>query len=149
MFYLVSLLVFAADRILKLVVSFNLMPSQSEPFIDGLIRFTYVRNTGMAFGFLQGQRIFLIMTGLLICAFIYYIYLKVPRSNLLFVISLALIMGGSLGNLFDRSFYGYVVDFIDLRAFPVFNFADTMINLGVIMIFLGLLMEGNHAPDTR
>lgn len=135
MFYLVALLVFAVDCLIKFIVSTRLTPAGSLPLIKGIFHLSYVRNTGVAFGLFPDQRLFLILIGLAVCAAVIYFY----RKNKTEEVYLALILGGSLGNLYDRIFLGYVVDYLDFRVFPVFNFADIAINLGVFLIIIDLL----------
>jgi signal peptidase II len=142
LFYLVSLLVFAIDRAIKVLVSVNLDPAQSIPVIKNLVHLTYVQNTGVAFGFFRGQRLALGAIGLAVCAVVVYFHARLSRKDALIVAALAVILGGSLGNLYDRVFLGYVIDYIDLRVFPVFNLADIAINIGVLLIIFGIFVKG-------
>jgi signal peptidase II len=71
---------------------------------------------------------------MIVCAVVAYFYMKSNRNDTFFILALALIMGGSLGNLFDRVVFGYVIDYIDLKFFAVFNLADMAINVGVLLI---------------
>ncbi len=142
MFYLVSLLIFAIDRAIKVLVSVKLDPAQSIPIIKNIIHITYVQNTGVAFGFFRGQRFALVAIGLLVCAVVVYFYSRLNIKDALLVAALAVILGGSLGNLYDRVFLGYVIDYIDLRVFPVFNLADVAINIGVLLIILEMIVKG-------
>lgn len=135
MFYLVALLVFAVDCLIKYVVSTRIAPGGSLPLIKGIFHITYVRNAGVAFGLFPDQRLLLVLIGIAVCAAVIYFYTKIRTED----IYLALILGGSLGNLYDRIFLGYVVDYLDFRVFPVFNFADIAINLGVFLIIIDLL----------
>jgi signal peptidase II len=134
LFYLVALLVFAVDCLIKFVVSTRLALAGSVPVIKGIFHLTYVRNTGVAFGLFPDLRLFLVLIGLAVCAAVIYFYAKTKKEELY----LALILGGSLGNLYDRIFLGYVVDYLDFRVFPVFNFADIAINLGVFLIIVDI-----------
>ena len=141
MFYLVSLFVFAIDLLIKFIVSTRLAPIGSLPVIKGVLNLTYVRNTGVAFGLFPGQRLLLILIGIAVCAVVVYFYVNAKREEVLFKTYLAMIMGGSLGNLYDRVFFGHVIDYIDFRVFPVFNFADIAINLGVFLIILDIFLK--------
>ncbi len=141
MFYLSALLVFLFDRILKSIISARISPVGSIPLIKGFFNLTYVRNTGVAFGLFPGQRIILILIGVLICALVVYYQARSGNQNLFLSFCLALILGGSLGNLFDRIFFGYVIDYVDFRVFPVFNFADAAINAGVLLIIATFILE--------
>jgi signal peptidase II len=141
LFYLSALLVFLLDRALKSVAFARLAPAGSLPVIKGFFNLTYVRNTGVAFGLFPGQRLFLILIGIIVCFLVVYYHEKSGNKNLLLNVYLGLILGGSLGNLFDRVVSGYVTDYMDFRVFPVFNLADMCINLGVILIILNFIME--------
>jgi signal peptidase II len=141
LFYLVSLFVFAIDLLIKAIVSTYLAPIKSVPVIKGVINLTYVRNTGVAFGLFPDQRLFLVLIGIAVCAVVVYFYVNAKREEVLFKTYLAMIMGGSLGNLYDRVFFGHVIDYIDFRVFPVFNFADIAINLGVFLIILDIFLK--------
>ena len=127
--------------------------------IDDFIRFTFVENPGMAFGIDFGGKLFFsifsVVAGI---GILYYLY-KVKRESLILRIPLALILGGAIGNLIDRIFYGVfygeaplfygkVVDFIDLKFFrmeifglqltrwPVFNIADIAVTVGVLILII-------------
>ena len=89
-----------------------------------------VKNYGAAFGILHGYTTFLIIVSLVVLVICFYYYYK--NKNL--KISLSFILAGTLGNLIDRIFLGYVRDFIDLNFFPVFNLADMFNVVGVILI---------------
>ena len=141
MFYPIALLVFAFDTFIKTVFSCHFLPATSVPLIKGVLNLTYIRNTGVAFGFMPGQRLLLILISMAVCAIVIYFYTKTKKKDFLLRVSFAIILGGSLSNLFDRVFYGYVIDYIDLRVFPVFNLSDVAINLGVFLIILDLFMK--------
>jgi signal peptidase II len=141
LFYIVSFLVFLADLILKKLAVIKLSGMNTFPLIRDHVHFTLVKNYGVAFGLFPYQRPYLILIGLVICAIIIYMYANTPSSDVLLRLSFALILGGSLGNLYDRMFFGYVIDYMDLRIFPVFNLADTAINVGIALILLDLFLK--------
>lgn len=141
MFYIVTFLVFSIDIALKRLAVLYLAPVQSIPVIKGVLSLTYVQNTGVAFGYLRGQRPLLILIGVLVCVIVIYFNQRLGQRDILLKLCLAVILGGSLGNLYDRVFWGYVVDYIDFRVFPVFNFADISINAGVFLILMELLLR--------
>ncbi|MFN0071542.1 MAG: signal peptidase II [Chloroflexota bacterium] len=105
---------------------------RSVPALGEHIRFTYVENRGAAFGLLQEQTTFFILVGLTVIGVILYSFRQVSRPSILLTLSLGLQLGGAIGNLIDRMRYGYVVDFMDLSVWPVFNVADSAIVCGVI-----------------
>jgi len=143
MFYLSAVIVFILDQITKQVVAITMRPAQTI----GLV--TYVQNRGAAFGIFYGKLWFLIPAGIILIILMIYYYFRSQKSYWM-QIPLGLIIGGSLGNIFDRIFRRYVVDFIDFRIWPVFNLADTAINIGVFLIIMRLLFrkEKENAPGS-
>ena len=105
--------------------------ARSVPLIGEYIRLTYVENRGAAFGVLQDQTAFFILVGLVVISVIVASYRYIPEPSWLLNVCLGLQMGGAVGNLIDRIQVGYVVDFIDLTFWPVFNVADSAICVGV------------------
>lgn len=136
----VGLLLAAADQVIKYFISVNLKPIGSVTLINNILDFTYVENRGVAFGMFSGMRwIFIVLTALLIFAIIIYMFIKKPKSKL-FYVCVALIVGGGIGNLIDRIFYGYVIDYISLSFFePVCNFADYCITIGTVLLVIYVL----------
>ena len=96
------------------------------------IRFTYVENRGAAFGLLQEQTTFFILVGVTVIGVILYSFRQMPRPSIILTVALGLQLGGAIGNLIDRVRFGYVVDFMDLSVWPVFNVADSAIVCGVV-----------------
>ena len=133
----------AADQFTKYLTVANIALGERIPFIPGLIRFTYVQNTGAAFSSFQGQQwlfalIFVIFTGLVIWE---YRKKAMPFSKLERW-CIAAIYGGGLGNMIDRVRLGYVVDMIETEfiTFPVFNVADCFITCGCILLMVSLFL---------
>jgi signal peptidase II len=114
---------------------------QSVPVLDGLIRLTYVRNTGAAFSMFLGFSPYLAVIGIAAVLAIMYFHFKMPKHDYYMQIALSCVLGGSLGNVFDRLMRSYVIDYIDFKVFPVFNFADIMINIGMFLIIIRLFNE--------
>ena len=143
LFFLIALLVVAADQLSKIWIRSSLPVGQSI-FEAGFFRITHVHNTGAAFGLFQGQAFLLTIvaligiTGLLVYAL--FIYRRFPLSgNILGRPVLGLVLGGAVGNLIDRLRFGYVTDFIDVGLWPAFNIADSTITIGVILLAYSLL----------
>ncbi len=133
-FFLIALIVLALDQVSKFLIRANMSPGQSIPE-DGLFRITYVTNIGGVFGILSNQAFLILLTTAVGIAAI-LLYSRYPIFNRMLVkISLGLLLGGALGNLIDRLSFGWVVDFIDLGFWPVFNLADSAIVLGVTLLF--------------
>lgn len=114
----------------------------SYPIINNVLHFTYVENTGMALGLFQNGRIpLIIISSLILIAGLIFMYKERKNKSLLFRISLSLIVGGAIGNLIDRIFRTFVVDFIDLRFinFYIFNISDSCVFIGAILLGIYLV----------
>jgi signal peptidase II len=112
----------------------------SIPIIDGFFNLTYIRNTGAAFGILAGSaeafRLpLLLLFSVVAIGFIVMMLRRLPSHEKGLITALALILGGAIGNLIDRVFYGEVIDFLDFYwgsyHWPAFNVADSCITIGV------------------
>lgn len=110
--------------------------------LGGILSLTYVQNRGGAFSILEGKRRFFIIVSIILILFLCYMIFK-STSNL-YKFSFSLIVGGAIGNLFDRIVKGYVVDFIDIKVIPVFNLADFFITGGVLLLTFLILKEGGE-----
>ena len=151
LFFLIALLVVAADQLSKIWIRSNLLVGQSL-FEAGFFRITHVHNTGAAFGLFQGQSFLLIIVALagiaVLLVYALVIYRKFPLlDNRLGRSTLGLVLGGAVGNLIDRLRFGYVTDFIDVGLWPAFNIADSAITIGVILLAYSLLRSartGKH-----
>ena len=133
-----------ADQITKwAVVAAYPAPGEGMTLIPGILDLTHVDNTGAAFGMLKDSRwVFLVFSTVAIAAMIFYL-LKFPPKSHLTGLSFALVIGGGIGNMIDRIFRGYVIDFIDFCAFPkvwkfVFNVADACVCVGCVALVLCL-----------
>ena len=114
--------------------------------IPGVLNFRFVLNDGAAFGSLDNARwIFMILSTVAIVAILVYMFWKKPQNKLLLV-SLTLITSGGIGNMIDRIWLGYVIDFIDFCALPdlwmwVFNVADSCITIGAGLLALWMIID--------
>jgi len=146
-YYFISILVVVLDHLSKWIVLNKMDLYQSIPIIEGWFHFTSTRNRGAAFSILQGQRWFFIVLTLFVVAFIGYYLYRIHKTQKLFSLSLALILGGAIGNLIDRVRFGEVVDFIDVRIinFAVFNIADSAITIGVILMLWDVFINKNES----
>lgn len=110
-----------------------------------MLSFTYVENRGAAFGMMTGKQIFLIVVTIVALIYLIYKYYKDVRKSKdkLLKAGFILIISGAIGNLIDRIFLGYVIDFIKLEFidFPVFNFADIYVSIGCIIISFYILFK--------
>lgn len=145
------------DQLTKFLVTQNLALGESVKIVPGLVNFTMVRNTGMAFGLLSGSEVpykSLIVTvmSLLAMAAVAYFALRADTSAWVPRIGLWCILGGALGNIIDRVRLGYVVDFVDVfwgsAHWPAFNLADTCISVGVGLLLLDSFRQDHSARAT-
>jgi len=115
--------------------------AESIPVIKSIFHITYVENTGIAFGlFPQGHSLFIIISLIIILVIIFFERKKVIKS-LKERFCLGLVLGGALGNLIDRLRFGFVIDFLDFRIWPVFNLADSGVCIGGILMVFFLLRK--------
>ena len=135
------------DQWTKLLAVRDLMPIGSTVLLDGILGLRYVENTGAAFGMLKGQRWFFIIlsTAAIIAISIYLIKCRKTVPPFL-GISLAMIVGGGIGNQIDRIANGYVVDFLEFlfMDFAIFNVADCFVTVGAFLVIFDLLFIDRH-----
>lgn len=138
---LIILLVIVADQISKYITVQYLKPLNTVPILEDVFSLTYVENRGAAFGIFQNQRWFLIILPILIVSVAIIFLMRNRNESLLTRISLAVILGGAIGNLIDRIIRGYVVDMFQFTfiQFPVFNVADMAVVCGTVILALQLL----------
>lgn len=135
------------DQWTKMLAVRDLMPIRSTVLLDGILGLRYVENTGAAFGMLKGQRWFFIIlsTAAIIAVSIYLVKCRKTVPPLL-GISLAMIVGGGIGNQIDRIANGYVVDFLEFlfMDFAIFNVADCFVTVGAFLVIFDLLLIDRH-----
>ena len=135
--------VIGLDQLTKWLTVVNLDEWESYPLWQDVFHFTYVKNTGMAFGMMKDHRwVFIVFSTIAILAMIVYLFRFRPASRWLQV-SIAFIIGGGLGNMIDRLILGYVIDFLDftLINFAVFNVADSFVCIGAGMMIFYLVID--------
>lgn len=136
-----ALTVIVLDQVAKALVV-HALPSGGLALFGGAIHLDYVRNSGAAFGVYRTGGLTFAVIAVLVSAGILVYFRRLARSPLAVRFGLGLIEGGALGNLIDRVRLGYVVDFIDLRWWPVFNVADSAIVVGVALLLIQSLLPG-------
>lgn len=139
MFYMVVFLfALCADQLSKILIDKNMLPGESIAIWEGFIEITYVRNTGAALGIFSERRFLLLVLQFSVLIFLYILYQyylpKYDYSRLFFV----LLIAGAVGNIIDRIRLGYVIDFINLQIWPIFNLADMFIVMGTLGIVYNL-----------
>ena len=138
--------VITLDQVSKLLVLATLKGEGSLVIINKVLRFTYVENRGAAFGMLDDKRwVFLLLSTVGIAAMIVILF-KFSKGDKLLSTALAFVIGGGIGNMIDRIFLGFVVDFIDFYAFPsvwmwVFNVADAFVCVGAGLMMLYIVLD--------
>lgn len=132
----------AVDAFTKVLALENLTPGASSPFINGFIQFTLTTNTGGAFGIGKGHGHLMTFVAAAIFLVILCWLIKREKSEdkppMIELTGLSFVLGGALGNLFDRVTRGEVTDFLEFvfMQFPVFNFADAMIDVGAVLVII-------------
>ena len=146
-FAITSVALLVIDQVTKAVVRATMHVGDSiGGVVPRVLNLTFVRNSGAAFGLFPGQRPFFVLTSLLVLFAIAAYWRRVRPRQLVVVVALALIAGGSIGNLADRVVAGRVTDFFEFAfvQFPVFNFADAGLFCGVGLLMLWILF----GPET-
>ena len=140
LFVILSTFFVLVDQGLKII--FLKILNENIVVIPNLLELGIIYNRGAAFGILQNNRwIFISFTILAIFCFIYIIFIKVVDDKL-FIISSVFVVGGGIGNLIDRIFRGFVIDYIKLSFFPpVFNFADICISVGGVLLVIYVYLD--------
>ena len=143
---LIIVFVNIVDRLTKIWATNNLMNGNDVVIVKNIFSFSYLENKGAAWGILEGKVNFLlIMTVIIVIGIIFYLLKYRPKSKVM-RIGLSLILGGAMGNMYDRGIYKYVVDFVyfhykDIYSFPTFNVADMSVVVGTILLVLSLLRD--------
>ena len=142
LFFIIFIIVFVLDRVSKIyVIDFFLDKKIDTFYINSYLNFVLIWNTGMAFGILQSDSIFYHFLSILIFSIIIFLFIWLLISNCKYEkFSISLIIGGAIGNLYDRVIFNAVPDFIDLHYLDyhwfVFNVSDIIITIGVIVLLL-------------
>lgn len=142
-FFNIFLILF--DQIIKWVIENNM--NLHDSFVAlGFLRITYLQNYGAAFSILSGQKMILIIITLLIISFLIVFFVKKQIKDLLYIVSIVMVTSGGIGNLIDRIFRGYVVDYFDVTIWPfddfaIFNFADCLVVVGIIIFAIKFIIN--------
>lgn len=135
--------VLVVDLVTKYVFDARLENGESVTVIPKLFNFRIVHNYGAAWGMLAGKQVFLIvLTFVFLAIFIYY-YIREKNKSWLLNVTFGFLFAGCLGNLYDRLFFGYVRDMIEFdfwKSFPIFNFADVALSVGVVLLIVYLIV---------
>lgn len=140
-----SALIVVIDQVIKYLIDTNMTVGQRITVIDGLFYLDYTENRGAAFGMFQDATIiFSVVTVILIAVFFYMLITK-KFTGKLFTASVILISGGGIGNLIDRIFRHFVIDYLSVSFFPpVCNFADYCITIGAALFIVSIFIVGEN-----
>src|SRR5699024_2423909 len=140
LYYILAIFVIAVDQLTKWVVVKTMELGEKITVIENFFYLTSHRNSGAAWGILQGQMgFFYVVTAIVVVGLIYFMQ-KYARERKMLAIALSLILGGAIGNFIDRLFRKEVIDFFDFMIFrydyPIFNIADSALVVGVIIVII-------------
>ncbi|MPM11077.1 Lipoprotein signal peptidase [bioreactor metagenome] len=145
-YFFIIVILIGIDQWTKYLAETQLKPIDAIPLVRDVFHLTYARNTGAAFSILREKQVFLIIVStIIVVVLIYYLIKTIKTRETTLKIALALIIGGALGNLIDRIRLNYVTDFLDftLVDYPIFNFADVFVVLGVVLLSYIVLFKGD------
>ncbi len=149
LYYLIpiALIVSFLDRLTKLFVSERMRLFESKSIIGNFFRITYVRNPYAAFSMKFGNYYVMMVLSFIAVFFIAY-YFAITKFTKLKIIALSMILGGAIGNIYDRLMQREVVDFLDFGIgkwrYATFNIADSFVVIGSILLFIYLFNEKEH-----
>ena len=148
----IAVVIAGFDQVTKSLIRGKIAIIGTIEVIRGFFEFSYSENTGAVFGTFQGRNGIFIIVGLLAIVFI-FIYYSRFKENTWMKISLGLILGGAVGNLTDRLFFGSVTDFIRIRLthsfwWPNFNIADSGVTVGAIILIIVLFKDSYKAEKS-
>jgi len=155
MLYAVMIIIMVVlDRWSKIWAQDVLMKMDTMPLLQDIFHLTYVENTGAAFSMLRGKVGFLIFfTALVLIGLCIMLIVSIrKKESKVLLVALAMVIGGAIGNMYDRIVLGYVVDYFDFRLinFAVFNVADVFVVCGSILLGIYLIfIEGKEKPIVR
>ena len=143
--YLVAAgLIVGLDRLTKGWAANALVLSEPRPLLGHVFRLTRVHNVGGAFGIFPGTGTVFIAVSSVVAVGLFIVLVAADLSGKLLKVGLSLVLGGAIGNLIDRLWLGYVLDFFEVRGFSIFNLADACITVGVGLILIHILWGGER-----
>lgn len=151
-YYLIAVLVIILDQVSKWLIATKLKLHEQISVIGDFFLITSHRNSGAAFSILEGQRWFFIsITIVVVCGIIWYMQKIRHSGSKVLRWGLGLILGGAIGNFWDRAMHGEVVDFLQFNfgsyTFPIFNIADSGIVIGVGLVLLDAIFMAKKEKD--
>lgn len=148
--YIVGIIfILLIDQISKIIVMNSLSLNKSIDIIKNFFRLTYTHNDGAAFGIFGGKTIFILLVSFFVLGYLLFELFRNKKPNKIMDFSITLIIGGLLGNLIDRLYFGYVRDFLDFKIFSydfaIFNIGDAAIVIGAALFLIGVIKEERNA----
>lgn len=145
-FTLISIFLVILDQAIKLLIEKKINLFESFVLIPNILKITYLKNYGAAFGIFLNMRLFLILITTSILVLSIYIILKFRISRSYYLLAFSMLISGGIGNLIDRVFKGYVIDYCNLifwpfKNFAIFNLADFLTTVGCFMLFFKILFS--------
>ncbi|WP_339227623.1 signal peptidase II [Oceanobacillus sp. FSL K6-2867] len=152
-YYVIALFIIGIDQITKWIIVSTMEIGDRITIIENFFYITSHRNSGAAWGILQGQMLFFyIITAIVVLGIIYYMQ-KFAKNDMFLAVGLSFILGGAIGNFIDRLFHQEVVDFADFYIFnynfPIFNVADSALTIGVIFVIIATIMDERKKGKTK
>jgi len=150
-FIVFAIFIILFDQASKFYIQHNMHIGESIPVIEGIFHITYIENPLTSFGLLKYQPIFFVIAALISVILVILIYKKIIfKKDPFMYIPLTLVLGGAMGNLIDRvRIDGKVIDFIDFRIWPIFNFADSAIVCGMLILLIHVLFRAPEKEEER
>lgn len=144
----IALFVIALDQVTKQIITSTLEPGETW-LRQSPVQITYVRNSGSAFGLFQNQTFPLIIASFIAIVFILFYFRNTVKPPAIVIAALGMQLGGAFGNLIDRIRLGYVVDFIDVQFWPIFNVADSSISISLVMLAFYVIVLDKSAKKPK
>lgn len=146
---ILSLFFIICDQFIKIFISNKLILNESKTIIGNFFNITNVHNYGAAWSILNNQSLLLIGIGLVALGVIYFTFIKDKKLKKLDSILISMLVSGIIGNMIDRIRFGYVIDYLDFKIFgydyPVFNLADMLIVIAMILLIIKSSKEEHDA----
>ncbi len=142
-YFLLAFSLVFIDQFTKHYADSLLYLGQSVPVIPEYFHITLVQNPGAIFGILAHNRWFFVIVTIIGLIVLFFLMKDICREKIYTKLGLTLIISGAIGNLIDRLRFGYVIDFIDFRYWPVFNIADTALCIGAAFFLYELITSGD------
>lgn len=151
--WFISLICIMFDQFIKLLINNSIDLYEQIVIIKDFFYLTNVRNYGAAWSILSGSRVVLILITLVIIFGLYFFFIKKEKLNLPEKIIYGLLYGGIIGNLLDRIFRGYVIDYLDFLIlgynYPVFNLADILIVISMLSLIFFIIKGDKNEISNR